>query len=99
MPPPTKVRASHNTNPAERGCVYSIAHSSIFSKYENGCDYDEMKKFVALLNDGSYVNTYADRMEMKEDLVLVWWEDDLVAILDISVVLVARMDIISDGKR
>jgi len=52
-----------------------------------------MKKFVALLNDGSYINTFADRMELKDNLILVWWEQDLVAIADISVVLMARMDL------
>ena len=57
-----------------------------------------MKKFVALLNDGSYINTFADRMELKDNLILAWWEQDLVVIADISVVLMARMDLVPTVK-
>ena len=58
-----------------------------------------MKKFVAQLNDGSYINCFADRMEIKDNLILVWWEDDLVVALDISAAIVARIDLVDPEKR
>lgn len=57
-----------------------------------------MKRLIALLNDGSYINTFADRMELKDNLILVYWEQDLVVIADISVVLMARMDLVPTAK-
>jgi len=51
-----------------------------------------MKRFVAQLNDGSYVNISADRMEIEDCAIRVYCAGELVAFLDISCVLVARMD-------
>lgn len=51
-----------------------------------------MKRFVANLNDGSYVNVAADRMELKENMIFAYKEDKLVALTDISCVLAARID-------
>lgn len=58
-----------------------------------------MKKFVALLNDESYINILADRMEMKEDFLYVWLGSDLVALVDVSVLLMAKLDNIATEKR
>lgn len=57
-----------------------------------------MKRFFALLNDGSYINTFADRMELKDNLIFAWLEQDLVVIADISVVLMARLDMVTTAK-
>lgn len=51
-----------------------------------------MKRFVAELNDNSYVNITADRMVLEDDTIRVFCEGELVAFLDISCVLIARMD-------
>ena len=58
-----------------------------------------MKKFVALLNDESYINIYADKMEMKENLLYAWLGVDLVAVVDVSVLLMAKLDNIATEKR
>lgn len=57
-----------------------------------------MKRFVALLNDGSFFNTYADRMELNENTLYVYWENDLVGLVDIAVLLSARLDIVQEDK-
>lgn len=51
-----------------------------------------MKRFVANLNDGSYVNVAADRMELKENMIFVYCQKEMVAIIDVSCILVARLD-------
>lgn len=58
-----------------------------------------MKKFIAALNDESFINILADRMEMKEDILYVWLEAELVALVDASVLLMARLDNIATEKR
>ena len=50
-----------------------------------------MKRFIALLNDGSFVNVPATRMEIVDDSIRVWDGGDLVAYLDVGVVLSAHM--------
>ena len=51
-----------------------------------------MKKFIARLNDDSYINICADEMQIKEDtFILVYNEKNLVAFLDVGVVLSAHM--------
>ena len=50
-----------------------------------------MKKFTAHLNDGSFVNIYADEMRMEDAYILVYNDKKLVAFLDISVVLAAHL--------
>ena len=49
-----------------------------------------MMRFVAQLNDSSYVNIPADKMKMEEAAILVFREGELVAYLDTSCVLVAK---------
>lgn len=55
-----------------------------------------IKRFCAQLNDGSYINVVADRMDLKENMLFVYDGPELVALADISVVLSAR---ISDEGR
>ena len=49
------------------------------------------KRFCAQLNDGSFINLIADRMELKENMIFVYAGPELVALADISVVLSARI--------
>jgi len=58
-----------------------------------------MKKFVAQLNDESYINIPADKMEVKDEFLYVWLGSDLVAMVDVSVLLMARMDANATDKR
>ena len=51
-----------------------------------------MARFVANINDGSYINLSATKMDIKEDMIYVYNEDRLVALVDISVILTARID-------
>ncbi len=55
-----------------------------------------IKRFCAQLNDNSFINVVADRMELKENMLFVYDGPELVALADISVVLSAR---ISDEGR
>lgn len=50
-----------------------------------------IKRFCAQLNDNSFINVVADRMEMKENMLFVYDGPELVALADISVVLSARI--------
>ena len=58
-----------------------------------------MKRFVAQINDGSYVNINADRMVLEDNALRVFCEGELVAFLDVSCVLIARMDTQSNEVR
>lgn len=49
-----------------------------------------MKRFVAQLNDSSYINIAADRMVLEDNAIRVFSEGELVAFLDTSCVLVAK---------
>ena len=51
-----------------------------------------MKRFVAQLNDTSFVNVPADRMEIVDNAIHVYDGLALVVYLDVSCVLVARLD-------
>ena len=51
-----------------------------------------MKRFVANLNDGSFVNVTADRMQIQDNGIFVYCGQEPVAYLDISCVLMARLD-------
>ncbi len=55
-----------------------------------------IKRFCAQLNDNSFINIVADRMELKENMLFAYDGPELVALADISVVLSAR---ISDEGR
>ena len=50
-----------------------------------------MKRFNACLNGGNYINVEATRMELVENLIRVWNNDELVACVDISVVMTAHI--------
>lgn len=50
-----------------------------------------MKKFVAQLNDCSFINIDADEMKLDDDHLTVYKSGNLVAFLDVGVVLTAHM--------
>lgn len=50
-----------------------------------------MKKFTATMNDGSYINVEATRMELIENMIRVYDKTDLVAMVDISAVITAHI--------
>ena len=50
-----------------------------------------MKKFTATMNDGSFINVEATRMELVENMILVYYKTDMVAVVDISTVLQAHI--------
>lgn len=51
-----------------------------------------MKRFVAIFNDGSYMNIPADRMETRDNaFILVWKEHEQVAVVDICGIISAHM--------
>ena len=51
-----------------------------------------MKRFVAQLNDGSFVNVPADKMEIVDNAIHVRCGQELVGYIDTSCVLMARLD-------
>lgn len=50
-----------------------------------------MRKFIAQLNDCSYINISADEMILEDNCIQVYCEGKLVAFLDVSVVLSAHL--------
>lgn len=50
-----------------------------------------MKRFVAQLNDTSFVNVAADSMRLEDNALCVYAGDQLVAYLDTSCVLCAHL--------
>ena len=46
-----------------------------------------MTKFVAILNDGSFINIEATGMELVENAIRVWNGPNLVAYIDTSTIL------------
>lgn len=57
-----------------------------------------MKRFVATLNDMSYINTIADRMEVKENMVYAYDGPELVALVEVSAVVSAHISERSDMR-
>lgn len=51
-----------------------------------------MSKFVAQLNDGSYINTPADTMVVKENMLFAYKEGKLVALVDLGAQISARIE-------
>ena len=49
------------------------------------------KRFMASLNGGAYVNLPATHMVMNDNMLYVWNGEDLVALLDVSVILSAHI--------
>lgn len=54
-----------------------------------------MKRFIAILNDGSFINVPATKMDIKEDNIVAYSGNDIVAYADIGFTLAAH---ISDRK-
>ena len=50
-----------------------------------------MTKFIAQLNDNSYINTPADRMTREDNMLYAYNGGELVAAVDISAVLAAYL--------
>lgn len=50
-----------------------------------------MKKFTATLNDMSFINTQADRMEVKENMLWVYNGGELVALVETSAIITAHI--------
>lgn len=48
-----------------------------------------MKKFTATMNDGSFINVEATRMELVENMIRVFYKTELVAVVDIGAVIQA----------
>lgn len=58
-----------------------------------------MKRFCATLNDMSYINTQADRMEVKENMLYAYKGTDLVALVELTAVISAHVSEVGDqGK-
>lgn len=50
-----------------------------------------MKRFTTTLNDGSFINVEATRMELTEIAIIVWKENEPVAYIDIGAVISAHI--------
>lgn len=50
-----------------------------------------MTKLVVTLNDGSYINVPADRMEMQGDFLLGWLGKELVAVVELTAIITAKL--------
>lgn len=50
-----------------------------------------MKRFVAIMNDGSFINVPATKMEIEENAIIVTDGESKVAYMDLSVVLCAHI--------
>lgn len=50
-----------------------------------------MKRFTATLNDMSFINTAADRMEIKENMLYVYDGGQLVALVEITAIIAAHI--------
>lgn len=48
-----------------------------------------MTRFIALLNDSNYINIPADKMTLDDAYISVFQCGELIAVLDISIVLCA----------
>lgn len=56
-----------------------------------------MKKFCATLNDMSFINTPADRMEVNDNMVYAYNGNQLVALVEITAVISAHISERGDG--
>lgn len=50
-----------------------------------------MMRFVAQLNDGSFINTFADRMEVNENMLYVYADKQLVALVEVTALIAAHL--------
>lgn len=56
-----------------------------------------MTRFIAILNDSRHVNVLADKMVLNESMIYAYKGDALVALVDISAVIVAYLSERGDG--
>lgn len=50
-----------------------------------------MKRCNVVLNDGSYINTSADRMEVRENMLYVYDGVELLALVEVSAIISAHI--------
>ena len=50
-----------------------------------------MKRFTATLNDMSFINTAADRMEVSDNMLYVYDGPQLVALVEVSAIITAHI--------
>ena len=50
-----------------------------------------MKRFIAILNDGSFINVPATRMEIKDDSIIAYDGDSPVVYADVGFTLTAHI--------
>ena len=50
-----------------------------------------MKRFTATLNDMSFINTAADRMEVSDNMLYVYDDSQLVALVEVSAIITAHI--------
>ena len=50
-----------------------------------------MPRFIAKLNDGSYINVTADRLEQCENMLYAYNGKSLVAVVEITALIVAYL--------
>ena len=50
-----------------------------------------MKRFTAAISDGTFINVVATRMVLEENMIRVYDEAELVAIVDVGVILRAHI--------
>lgn len=50
-----------------------------------------MKRFTAQLNDMSYINVKADKMELIDNMLHITEGNNLVAVIDLSAVVAAHL--------
>ena len=48
-------------------------------------------RFCATLNDGSFINIQADRMDVRENMLFVWNGMDLVGLVEMGAIISARI--------
>lgn len=56
-------------------------------------------RFVATLNDGSFVNVRADRMEAFDNMLYVYSGEQMVALVEVTAVICAHLSERGDEKK
>ena len=50
-----------------------------------------MTRISIILNDGRYINTAADRMEIHDNLLFAWSRDNLTAVVEMTAIVSAHL--------
>lgn len=50
-----------------------------------------MTRISIILNDGRYINTAADRMEVRDNLLFAWSRDNLTAVVEMTAIVSAHL--------